>query len=63
MTRNEIRPGKGLRRAVTGTRFLIYIPVISLFIGSVALVLVGGFETVSAVYRPCDPGAARPRGR
>lgn len=39
------------KRAVTWTRFLIYIPVVALFVGSIALVVLGGFETVIAVYR------------
>ena len=36
-------------RVVTWTRFLMYIPVISLFVGAVALVLLGGYETVMAI--------------
>ena len=39
------------KRAVTWTRFVIWIPVVALFIGSLALVFLGGFETLVAVYR------------
>jgi uncharacterized membrane protein YqhA len=41
----------GLKRAVTWTRFLIYIPVVALFIGAAALIVLGGYETAVAVFR------------
>jgi uncharacterized membrane protein YqhA len=46
-----------LRRTVTWTRFLIYIPVVALFVGAVALVVLGGFETVMAVYHAFFDGS------
>ena len=50
MAKSTKKPASGLQQVVTWTRFLIYIPVAALFIGSVALVLLGGYETVMAVY-------------
>ncbi len=51
MALEDRKPYRGLQRAVTWTRFLVYIPIVSLFIGAVALIIVGGVETVGAVYR------------
>jgi uncharacterized membrane protein YqhA len=50
MPKSAKHTNPGLQRAVTWTRFLIYIPVVALFVGSVALVLLGGYETLMAVY-------------
>jgi uncharacterized membrane protein YqhA len=57
MTPMEPRASAALRTAVTWTRFVIYIPVVALFIGSLALALLGGWETVRAVYRAFFDGS------
>lgn len=48
---DSISGGKGLARVVTWTRYLMYVPVVALFTGSVALVIVGGWGTLGALYR------------
>jgi uncharacterized membrane protein YqhA len=57
MATSEKKTHSMLQRAITWTRFLIYIPVVALFTGAVALVLVGGFETAWAVYRALFDGS------
>lgn len=43
--------------AVTGTRYVIWIPVVALFVGALALVLVGAIETGWALYAALFDGS------
>ena len=51
MVKHDNVPHAAYKRLITWTRFLIWIPVIAMFVGAVALVVLGGFETAVAVYR------------